>query len=182
MAPWPWGQRPHCAQPWAGFRLGDTEPFCPPRWVRGRLHEGNRPFSCLPSPLTLKSEELTLPRSDRGILCPERRNNRSFTAQSALAHSDPAGFNAPTVPIGEQCPLCVVAAACSPAATRRPILTSRPHRCCCSGSHFLSLLSGRLGAAGPPCRLSASLGSAFLLKSPVSLFPCLLGPLVAPCS
>lgn len=62
MAPWPWGQRPHCAQPWAGFRLGDTEPFCPLMRVRGRLHEGNRPFSCLPSPLTLKSEELTLPR------------------------------------------------------------------------------------------------------------------------
>lgn len=24
-----WGQRPHCAQPWTGLRLGHTEPFCP---------------------------------------------------------------------------------------------------------------------------------------------------------
>lgn len=24
-----WGQRPHCAQPWAGLGLGHTEPFCP---------------------------------------------------------------------------------------------------------------------------------------------------------
>lgn len=24
-----WGQRPHCVQPWAGLRLGHTEPFCP---------------------------------------------------------------------------------------------------------------------------------------------------------
>lgn len=29
-----WGQRPHCAQPWASVRLGHTEPFCPHIGVR----------------------------------------------------------------------------------------------------------------------------------------------------
>lgn len=47
-----WGQRPHCARPGAGLRLGHTEPFCPQMGVRGRQQQGDRPFSCLPSPLT----------------------------------------------------------------------------------------------------------------------------------
>lgn len=58
---------------------------------------------------------------------------------------------------------------------------SRPHHCCCSGSHFLSVSSQAAESSWSPMS-SASLGSAFLLKSPVSLFPCLLVPLVAPCS
>lgn len=52
MAPWPRGQRPHCARPWAGLGLGHTEPFCPRMGVRGRQQQGDRPFSFLPSPLT----------------------------------------------------------------------------------------------------------------------------------
>lgn len=56
------GQRPHCAQPWAGLGLGHTEPFCLQMGVRGRQQQGDRPFSCLPSPLTPKSEELILSR------------------------------------------------------------------------------------------------------------------------
>lgn len=56
------GQRPHCAWPWTGLRLCHTEPFCPKLGVRGRQHQGDRPFSCFPPPSAPQSEKLTLPR------------------------------------------------------------------------------------------------------------------------
>lgn len=61
MAPWP-GDKGHTV-PSSGLASGwVTLSPSVPIWGWGQTPQGDRPFSCLPSPATPKSEELTLPR------------------------------------------------------------------------------------------------------------------------